>query len=539
MRHPAVAFAGAIGQPDAHSGETAGVYVELVAGAEAGLDDLLAHARAQHPRTGGGAEAPGNPAASCPKTAVGKVFKPDLRRRAITRIFDAALAAAGSGARVARVEEDRRRGLVAVLRPGPAGPDEAAVAETLGACRRAVAVGRTRQRNEEAPMIRGFAIDGGRLSRSRTPSPTPPAWSGSTSSRPTTQRRRASRASSASTSRPSTRWPRSRNSARLYLDRGAAFLTATLPVRTDSGQPVGAPVTFILAGRHLVTVRYDTPRPFETFPQRAERLDLGCSDGESVLLALLDAIVERLADILEIAGQRIESLSREVFRRGAPGSKSRDAPDFRAILQGVGGQADVVSHVLASLVTFERLVAFLSAARGGFAAGKDARARLKSLARDTRFLADHANFLSQKVTFLLDATLGMISIEQNAIIKIFSVAAVIFLPPTLVASIYGMNFTVMPELNWAFGYPFAILLMVASAVVSYLVFKTPRLALIADGRSGRRTTRRRVRPSRAGPPRAGRAPRRGRPRRRGASARRRVPPQDRSSRSPPRRGGAR
>ena len=123
-------------------------------------------------------------------------------------------------------------------------------------------------------------------------------------------------------------------------------------------------------------------------------------------------------------------------------------------------------------MTLERLVAFLSAARGGPASDKGARTRLKSLARDTRFLADHANFLSQKITFLLDATLGMISIQQNAIIKIFSVAAVIFLPPTLVASIYGMNFSVMPELHWAFGYPMAILLMIASAVGSYWVFKT-------------------------------------------------------------------
>ena len=102
---------------------------------------------------------------------------------------------------------------------------------------------------------------------------------------------------------------------------------------------------------------------------------------------------------------------------------------------------------------------------------------MKSLSRDTRFLADHATFLAQKVTFLLDATLGMISIQQNAIIKIFSVAAVIFLPPTLVASIYGMNFQVMPELEWAFGYPMAILLMIASAVVSYWVFKIRGLAV--------------------------------------------------------------
>ena len=110
------------------------------------------------------------------------------------------------------------------------------------------------------------------------------------------------------------------------------------------------------------------------------------------------------------------------------------------MLQGVGRQGDVVSHVLASLVTLERLVAFLTAADAAAHPARRSAIRLKSLARDTRFLADHADFLAQKLTFLLDATLGMISIQQNAIIKIFSVAAVIFLPPTLVASIYGMNF---------------------------------------------------------------------------------------------------
>jgi len=259
------------------------------------------------------------------------------------------------------------------------------------------------------------------------------------------------------------------DSSRLYVDGGAAFLTATLATRADTGHPVAAPVTFILVGHRLVTVRYDTPRAFESFPTRAERLDLGCADGETVLLGLLDAIVERLADILEATGRKIEALSHEIFRSAAA---ERGGRDFGGVLAQVGSHADVISHVLASLVTLERLVAFLGAARTGIAADKEARTRLKSLARDTRFLAEHATFLSQKITFLLDATLGMISIQQNAIIKIFSVAAVIFLPPTLVASIYGMNFSVMPELSWAFGYPMAILLMIASAVASYWVFKT-------------------------------------------------------------------
>ena len=103
--------------------------------------------------------------------------------------------------------------------------------------------------------------------------------------------------------------------------------------------------------------------------------------------------------------------------------------------------------------------------------GKDARARVKTLSRDVISLSDHASFQTQKITFLLDATLGMINIQQADIIKIFSVAAVVFLPPTLIASIYGMNFRHMPELDWWFGYPLALGLMVLAAVLPYLYFK--------------------------------------------------------------------
>ena len=100
---------------------------------------------------------------------------------------------------------------------------------------------------------------------------------------------------------------------------------------------------------------------------------------------------------------------------------------------------------------------------------KDVRARIKTLTRDASSLTEHSSSLSQKITFLLDATLGMINIQQNSIIKIFSVAAVVFLPPTLIASIYGMNYDHMPELDWRFGYPFALGLMLAVGV-GFLVY---------------------------------------------------------------------
>lgn len=259
------------------------------------------------------------------------------------------------------------------------------------------------------------------------------------------------------------------DSSRLYREGADIYMTATLPAKVTTGHPTAAPVTFILTGNRLVTVRYETTKAFETFPTRAERIDLGCSDGTTVLLALLDGVIERIADIVEATDREIDGLSHEIFRRG---NETERTHDYRAVLQGVGKQGDMLSRLLASLVTLERLVAFLGVVKHKAAGGEDVRGRMKSLTRDIRFLSSHTSFLAQKVSFLLDATLGMISIEQNAIIKIFSVAAVIFLPPTLVASIYGMNFVIMPELNWYYGYPLAIGLMVASAVVSYLVFKT-------------------------------------------------------------------
>ena len=259
------------------------------------------------------------------------------------------------------------------------------------------------------------------------------------------------------------------DSSRLYSEKGAFFMTANLPSQVETDTPQLSPVTFILAGQRLVTLRYHEPRAFRTFSARAERTDLGCSDGATAMVGLLEVVVDRLADVLERIGREIELLSRTIFRR-SPGAEA--GTDYQRVLQGLGRQGDLVANVLDSLVTLERLIVFLTAAVGQRPLSKDGKVRMKSLGRDTRFLNEHANALAAKLTFLLDATLGMISIEQNAIIKIFSVAAVIFLPPTLVASIYGMNFATMPELAWVFGYPMALVLMVASAVVSYWLFKS-------------------------------------------------------------------
>nr|WP_111301172.1 magnesium transporter CorA family protein [Paracoccus saliphilus] len=258
-------------------------------------------------------------------------------------------------------------------------------------------------------------------------------------------------------------------SSRLYLEDGGAFMTAILPAGADGDDPEMAPVSFVLTPDRLVTIRYHEPRAFLSFPPRAERTAMDMPDATSVLVALLEALVDRLADILERAGRDIDTISRGIFRQ------HEDTPtDNRKVIEQLGRKGDLTSNIRDSLLTLERLAGFLGQIIVQRKIAKDIKERVKTLSRDIRSLLDHAGFLSQKITFLLDATLGLINIEQNAIIKIFSVAAVIFLPPTLIASIYGMNFEHMPELEWLVGYPFALGLMVVSAILPYAYFKHRR-----------------------------------------------------------------
>jgi magnesium transporter len=255
-------------------------------------------------------------------------------------------------------------------------------------------------------------------------------------------------------------------SSRLYREDDALFMTATLVTNADSETPESSALTFILAGDRLVTVRYADPLPFRAFATYALRHPGACGDGYAVFGGLLEAIIDRIADVLEADGADLDRLSREVFSRSA----AQTSRDFQKILSRLGRAGDLASKVRESLVSLGRLLAF--AIQGTQARGrKTGSARLKTIGRDVASLSDYAAFLNNKVGFLLDATLGMINIEQNAIIKIFSVAAVVFLPPTLIASIYGMNFAHMPELGWPLGYPLALALMVVSAILPYLYFK--------------------------------------------------------------------
>jgi magnesium transporter len=258
-------------------------------------------------------------------------------------------------------------------------------------------------------------------------------------------------------------------SSRLYYEEGDAFMTATVPAKSDTDDLQMAPVTFVLTGERLITIRYHDPRAFQTFTQRAQKVSLGCRNGEAVLVALLEAIVDRLADVLERAQREIDNISRSIFER--PGATPAKGQDLQKLLQDIGRKGDLTSNIRDSLFTIQRVAGFLAHLTTQQKSDKDVRARVKTLSRDASSLTEHSTSLSQKITFLLDATLGMINIQQNGIIKIFSVSAVVFLPPTLIASIYGMNFQFMPEFGWRLGYPLAVGIMVLSAVLPYLYFK--------------------------------------------------------------------
>jgi magnesium transporter len=262
-------------------------------------------------------------------------------------------------------------------------------------------------------------------------------------------------------------------SSRLYEERGALFMTATILTKADTSHPESSAVTFILSPTRLITVRYAQPLAFDTFRKRRDGHPSAFGTAALVFQGLAEAIVERLADILENVGAGLETLSLEVF--APPKAARAPARDFREMLRRLGRYSDLASKTRESLLSLSRLLSFYQEASKSQLADAEVlatmTAHIDSAKRDIASLSDHAAFLSSKIAFLLDATLGLINVEQNAIIKIFSVAAVIFLPPTLVASIYGMNFRHIPELEWTFGYPFAITLMIASAILPFHFFK--------------------------------------------------------------------
>jgi magnesium transporter len=259
-------------------------------------------------------------------------------------------------------------------------------------------------------------------------------------------------------------------SSRLFERDGALVMTLSVLFGVQEGHPQSEPISFLLKGSKLVTVRYVTPKPWLAFSREARSNVSLVKDATTALTRLFDAIVDRLADELEDAAAEIERLSHETFHTGE--GERIATKQLEAVLRRIGQVQTLIAKIRVTAVSTARALSFL-AASDRLHGPECARTRdlIASLSTDVTALIDHSAFQSSQLTFLLDASLGLISIEQNAAMKLFSWVAIIFLPPTLIAGIFGMNFHYMPELDERWGYPMSLGLMILSAVLPLLFLK--------------------------------------------------------------------
>lgn len=259
------------------------------------------------------------------------------------------------------------------------------------------------------------------------------------------------------------------SSSRLRTADGVLYLSAPLVHRATTGEPQTTPVGFVLAPDRLVTVRFEPLTAFDT-PGKAPP-----GTASEAFAGLIEAIVDRIADVLEHTAAELDTLSHRLFRSGPiDGSKhrrpAREAADLRVILRRVGASGDLASKIRDGLLGLARMVPYVESL-GAAWLPEAMKPRFETMRHDIASLSDYDTHLVNKVQLLLDATLGLINVEQNDIIKVLTIVSVVGVPPTLVASMYGMNFKDMPELSWAWGYPYGLALIAISAVAPLLWFR--------------------------------------------------------------------
>jgi magnesium transporter len=257
-------------------------------------------------------------------------------------------------------------------------------------------------------------------------------------------------------------------SNRFYTENGAYYMTSIILHTSSQDVPLTTAITFILSGNHLVTVRYAEPRAFPLYVARAAKGDIDCVTGAGVMIGLFEMLIEREADLIEKVQDEVERIAPLVF--GQKGQTSRNRR-LDILLKTVGKEGDVTARAQESAMSLHRLSLYFANAARERKDDPRVLGRVEAANHDILSLMESMRFLSARTGFLLDATLGMISTEQNQIIKLFSVMAVMLMPPTLVASIYGMNFQHMPELAEPWGYPAALVLMFFSGLIPFIYFK--------------------------------------------------------------------
>ena len=249
-------------------------------------------------------------------------------------------------------------------------------------------------------------------------------------------------------------------SSRFYENEYGLHISSYFLNYADNN-PGNISAAFVFNGDRLFTLREEELAAFRLFRMRGRKGLVNINNSKSILLGLFETKVENLADILERIHADLEETSQQVL-----GNAEND--DMESVLTDLARQEDVNGKVRISMMDLQRMLYLLL--RAGILNAEQSE-RLRDIIRDSESLIAHSSFLFDKIKFLLDTTLGFINVNQNKIIKIFSVASVMFLPPAMIASVYGMNFELMPELKWHLGYPFGLSLMVISAVLPFWYFR--------------------------------------------------------------------
>ena len=263
-------------------------------------------------------------------------------------------------------------------------------------------------------------------------------------------------------------------SSRLRVVGDALYLSTPLvcrmaPTRAAASTPVG----FVLTRAFMVTVRY---APLTAFTMFAERMaGEPAPDGPAAFVGLTDAIVDRMADVLETVGAELDKISRHIFNDQTREVSRLRRPvnedaNLRVILRRIGHAGEWTSKIRDGLLGMGRIVPYVATMRPAWFAG-DLSRRLETQRQDMVSITDYEGHLINKVQFLLDATMGLIGIAQNNVFKVLTVVSIIGIPPTLIAGIYGMNFKNIPEYDWAFGYQYGIAMLILSAVVPWVWIK--------------------------------------------------------------------
>jgi magnesium transporter len=258
-------------------------------------------------------------------------------------------------------------------------------------------------------------------------------------------------------------------SSRLSMEDDTLYLAMPLVARLDE-RPRMVPAGFVLARERLLTIRFVASRVFDAFAERQLRAETAERGGAHILVALLEMIVDRQADALEQMRADLDAISQRIFREGQRLSRKGEDALLRETLAAIGRAGELISYVRDSQLGADRIVPYVLGNAAGWLPA-ELHPRLNTLRQDIASLKDYDLHLDDKVQFLLDATLGFISIAQNNVVKVLTVASVVGIPPVLVAGIYGMNFRLMPELEWHLGYAYGLIVIALSGIVPLVWFK--------------------------------------------------------------------